>query len=395
MFKLKLNPNKEQKQLLRKFKGTERFLFNTTKTVIDETKIYDKRELRNCLATKEIGKSTKGKTPFLNPLFKKYPWLEETPKVIRQQAVFSCVSAYKSAISNLKSGNIKEFKINYKSKRKEKRWTLGIEKSFNFKNNILSILPTSLGKVRYYKRCLKKFDISLLFKDGKPRSDSYIHYNQKDYFLLIPYETKRKINNSKSSCSIDPGIRKFATIYSPEDQEAFFLGTDCTEKLTPLFFKLDNIQSLLSRRLTREKRRNYNRARRKIFNQIKNLKLELHHQISNFLTKKYSTIITPHFESKKLSQSEQLKSKVVRNMMTLAHCEFLAKLKYKCKERSVRLCIVPEEYTSKTCGRCGALNDIGSSEVYKCQHCNLEIDRDLNGARNEYLKSIHTIKIVS
>jgi len=50
---------------------------------------------------------------------------------------------------------------------------------------------------------------------------------------------------------------------------------------------------------------------------------------------------------------------------------------------------VNESYTSKTCGRCGNINkELGSSKSYKCSKCHLEIDRDVNGARNIYLKNI-------
>ena len=46
-----------------------------------------------------------------------------------------------------------------------------------------------------------------------------------------------------------------------------------------------------------------------------------------------------------------------------------------------------EEYTSKTCGVCGTINNVGSKEVFTCSKCNLVIDRDINGTRNIYIKS--------
>jgi len=51
--------------------------------------------------------------------------------------------------------------------------------------------------------------------------------------------------------------------------------------------------------------------------------------------------------------------------------------------------IVDESYTSKTCTKCGEQNkNLGSSKHFKCSKCGLEIDRDINGARNIYLKTI-------
>lgn len=51
--------------------------------------------------------------------------------------------------------------------------------------------------------------------------------------------------------------------------------------------------------------------------------------------------------------------------------------------------ICTEEYTSQTCGVCGELNkELKDSEVFKCNKCNLIIDRDINGARNIYIKNL-------
>jgi transposase len=62
-----------------------------------------------------------------------------------------------------------------------------------------------------------------------------------------------------------------------------------------------------------------------------------------------------------------------------------------------------EEYTSKTCGRCGTIgakrrirpegyiNEVGSKDIFTCNKCKLVVDRDVNGARNIYIKTINKI----
>jgi putative transposase len=52
---------------------------------------------------------------------------------------------------------------------------------------------------------------------------------------------------------------------------------------------------------------------------------------------------------------------------------------------------VDESYTSKTCTNCGVMNDVKDSERYECKSCKIEIDRDLNGARNIMLKGIQSL----
>ena len=46
-----------------------------------------------------------------------------------------------------------------------------------------------------------------------------------------------------------------------------------------------------------------------------------------------------------------------------------------------------EEYTSKTCTNCGVIkDDLNGNSVYKCNNCKMTLDRDINGARNIYIK---------
>jgi putative transposase len=59
-----------------------------------------------------------------------------------------------------------------------------------------------------------------------------------------------------------------------------------------------------------------------------------------------------------------------------------------CKNRKNNLFIVNESYTSKTCGKCGEINNkLGSQSIFKCKTCKIEIDRDINAARNICIKN--------
>jgi transposase len=62
--------------------------------------------------------------------------------------------------------------------------------------------------------------------------------------------------------------------------------------------------------------------------------------------------------------------------------------------RAYPLChveIVDEAFTSKTCGRCGKLHQqLGGQKVFACSRCPYRVDRDLNGARNIYLRYLTT-----
>ena len=75
-------------------------------------------------------------------------------------------------------------------------------------------------------------------------------------------------------------------------------------------------------------------------------------------------------------------------MGILRHYSFRLRLTEKCKQRGNELYFVDESYTSKTCTCCGQLNNsLGSNKVFNCKSCGLEIDRDINGARNILIKN--------
>ena len=62
--------------------------------------------------------------------------------------------------------------------------------------------------------------------------------------------------------------------------------------------------------------------------------------------------------------------------------------KAKCLLEKCTIDICTEEYTSKTCGQCGTIKNIGNKDIYCCNKCNLIIDRDVNGARNIAIKRL-------
>ena len=68
---------------------------------------------------------------------------------------------------------------------------------------------------------------------------------------------------------------------------------------------------------------------------------------------------------------------------------FCQRLQFKCKQNNVSFKLVNESYTSKVCSNCGNKNDnLGAAAVYNCDNCSTVIDRDVNGARNIYIKNL-------
>ena len=84
------------------------------------------------------------------------------------------------------------------------------------------------------------------------------------------------------------------------------------------------------------------------------------------------------------------KSELITQLMSLSHGRFIQRLKFKAQEYQTKLSIVDEYYTSKTCGNCGKLHpNLGGCRTYVCQNCKKIYDRDVNAARNIFIKAMN------
>jgi len=114
----------------------------------------------------------------------------------------------------------------------------------------------------------------------------------------------------------------------------------------------------------------------------------LHNQTASFLTSNFKTILLPKFCTSVMQTEDSLHSSTKRQLWTLSHYKFQQKLKLLCEQKNNTLYLVDEHYTTKTCGGCGSLMNVGSSKVFSCTNCSYKMDRDIHGARNILLKHL-------
>ena len=129
----------------------------------------------------------------------------------------------------------------------------------------------------------------------------------------------------------------------------------------------------------------------KIRIKIKNLVNELHKKAAKYLTGKYKLIFLPTFETQQMVKKgkRRLATKTARAMVTLSHYRFQQMLKHQATKHGGVVVDVTEEYTSKTCSKCGQIHTkLSGSKVFKCPECGHILDRDQNGAFNILLKAL-------
>jgi putative transposase len=92
--------------------------------------------------------------------------------------------------------------------------------------------------------------------------------------------------------------------------------------------------------------------------------------------------------------NRRIGSKTARVMLTWSHFRFRQRLINKKREYPwCDVVICDEHFTSKTCGNCGFVHHLlGRLKHFTCPRCQIEMDRDINAARNILLRYL-TINI--
>ncbi len=219
-------------------------------------------------------------------------------------------------------------------------------------------------------------------------------YNKGRWFAHFPVEVEvgRDFTSSQKIIALDPGVRTFMTGFDGNEFKEF--GNNDFSRIAKLCSHLDKMKSRHDKAAGGKfKRLRYclRRAMAHLRTKIKNLRCELHKQVASYLAKNYDVVFLPTFETSQMvaRKKRKLKNKTARAMMTWAFYQFSQTLEHLCNRYGSKLVRVTEEYTSKTCTKCGHVHrQLGGSKKFKCPQCGYEIPRDFNGALGIFLKAL-------
>jgi len=295
-------------------------------------------------------------------------------------AIKLACSNYKSALTNLRKGNIRHFRIRYWKMNKPFN-LIEIESSF-FRDG--SMCPDILGNIK----CTydgKEYDMGKLDRINKITCTLYYTRDEDKYELLVPIKIKSKNNNNtKEMMIMDPGIRVFMTGLS--ENEVLKIGEDMSSKVKYYLTKIDKINKN-NKVPVKVKKKINKRCNKKISNMID----ELHWKVINYLIQNYKTILVGDMSVKGITNNERstLSKMTKRIAYKLKFYTFRQRLEYKCKINKINYATIDEKFTSKMCSYCGnCKEDLGSSKIYNCTSCKKIMDRDINGCRGIYIKSL-------
>lgn len=129
---------------------------------------------------------------------------------------------------------------------------------------------------------------------------------------------------------------------------------------------------------------NWNQAQiqiARLHRKIANIRQDTLHKLTSYLAKNHSRIGIEDLNVSGMMANPKL-AKAIADM---GFYEFRRQLEYKCELYGSKLVIVDRWFpSSKTCSNCGIKKETLSlsERVFHCNHCGLEIDRDLNASIN-------------
>ena len=408
--KIRIRPTVEQRVILRQWIDATRYLYNQSLQLVrkDSDRKISFYDLRNELATAK------------NITDPKKQWLKKIPNCIRQSGVKQLTEAFKTNFAKqlteaFKTNFAKQrkdkqrFQVHYRSKKRCKTEVTEVDKR---KTNILCGNRATEAFIQLFPRFMKQ---PIRMKDSKRtirkirswesiRCDFKIQYMRrvKQWYLILPYREPKQFPNAPLTpphphVALDPGVRIFQTCYS-DTAGAGTLGAGVMEHMEKHVTRIDRIQSLLDKnkkKLPTRKKKSRWRLIHRLWKKVSDIRSHVHNSMINVLLDHLETILLPEFGTQKMMQNENqgrvIGKRTTRQMALWGHYQFKTKLLYQALLRGGRnrVHIVDESFTTMTCGKCGALaRNINGKRTFVCPHCFASCHRDVQAARNIFLKHL-------
>ena len=357
-YKYKIKPNKAQEELLSKFFGCVRFIYNWG--LNKRTSAYKENGT-------SVGYNQLAKELTILKHQEEYQWLNECTSESLQQSLRNLDNAFTAFFR--KNGKYPKFKS-----KKHSIDSVKFINSVHFNFNDWNVKLPKLGKV---KLCMNRtFDQSIC----KQGTCTVTRDHCGTYWCVITVDdmqskpTKAKLVKDKA-IGVDLGIKDYAILSNGMK----FTNPKHMKKAKR---KLAWLQRDFAR--TQKGSKNHERMRVKVarcYKSISNQRNDFLHKLSTYLIRNYDTICLEDLNVKGMEQNHHLAMAI----QDAAWGEFVRQLEYKSEWYGKNVLFIGRfEPSSKLCHKCGYINNELklSDREWVCPQCGEHHDRDVNAAIN-------------
>lgn len=369
--RIRVFPTREQRQRLRGYFGTRRWIYNRCVTLFRKDPKLTKQKLRDLVVS--------------DPNYKiKDTWVLDYEYDVRDEALSDF---WKNVVSNRAKEN-NHFQIHYKTKKAHQKQSVSVlAKKWNKPNNWYSwlfkpsVLASSepLPEVLPYTARLKK-----------------THTNR--YFFCLPKPLQAMSDNQAPGTKcifFDPGSSPILTGYDL-DGVVYIFGKKDVARIGRLLHYKNKLRGRADKATGHKKRFAYKRAYLRIGDRIKHLVNDFHCKVTKWLCENYTHVFIPRLNFHKM---KNLRKKPKGRLASLEHCALVDRLINKTREYPwCQVTEVNESFTTKTCSRCGEQNhNVGRRKTFSCVNhsCRLICHRDVNASLNILLRYFTKRAVIS
>ena len=358
-FKTELKLNNQQRTQCAKHSGVARHAYNIGLAACKYILNHNRENLEPHLKFPSAIELHKWLVESIKP---DYPWYYEVSKCAPQQALRNLLRAFSDFFNKKK---IRGKPVGFPHFKKK-----GKQDSFYLDGSIIcdnfAIKLPRIGWVRTYEK----------LPHGYKPKNVVVSRSAAKWFISFKIETE-PINPEKKRdvIGVDLGVKYLATC----SDGTVFEGVKASKKLEA---KLSRMQYLLGKKVRGSQ--NWKKAQKKIARlhaRIANIRKDNLHKVTCYLAKNHGQIVIEDLNVSGMLANHKL-AKAIQDM---GFYEFRRQLEYKTKLYGSEVMTVARFYpSSKTCSNCHSVKEnlTLSERVFVCDHCGLEIDRDLNASIN-------------
>lgn len=359
-YKLRIYPNKEQQNILARYFGSVRFVYNHF--LAERKQQYEKTQHSD-----DYYKQAKSLTELKKQ--EEYSWLKEINSQTLQHALRHLETAY----VNFFRGTAKF--PNFKSKKNKNSFS--VPQNCSLSDGRIYIPKFKEGiKVKEHRKvkgAVKQMTISLT-----PTGKYYVS--------ILTEEQYETIQKTSKIVGVDLGLKDFVITSEGKKYKNHRYIKQYEKALTAS-------QKHLSRK--KNGSNSYENQRRKvakIHEKISNCRLDMQHKVSIDLIRNYDIICLEDLNIKGMLKNHRL-SKAISDA---SWGQFVSMFVYKAELNDKQVVKIDRWYpSSKTCHNCGWVNE-GlklSDRQWVCPHCGEIMDRDVNAAKNILSEGIRKLSV--